>query len=598
MNSRLFRLVTIARLAAAAAAFVAGSVTAQMPVVLGEPALAAKTVAPAPRLRIQEKATADKRVLRTQTQLAPVAETELASVRARNQQQGIAKREAIGVVRTAADGLPSAGDLMWVSVEGGRAAQAAVTSPNAAALRLAIDLAGVPTNVEMVFFGSGDSRLVGPLRVADIADRSVAWWGPLTEGDTQTVEFFVPGGTDARALPLRIAAVSHLFAGPSTKFQKELEDIGRAGSCNVDIACSGLTSSPGFLPMKDAVAQMVLNDGVFSYLCTGTLLNDSDPTSQIPWFYTANHCFDNEEPPYRTPAQLQTVANTVATIWFFEANACRSNVVSSAWVQVNGGATYVYSTVTSDVMFVRLRNPAPPGAFFAGWDANPMVTGTQVISVHHPQGDLKKVSQGAMLGFSTPGVGGGSNQFIQVRWSSGTTEGGSSGAGVFTSNGAQYLLRGGLFGGTALCSVPNGTDNFSRFDQAYPALAAYLGAAFIPNVDYTDLWWGGESESGWGLTMSHHPSGKIFVVWYTYAADTKRTWFVMSDGTWTSPNTYTGPLYAPSGPGYNAVPWDASRVRVTPVGTGTLTFTDSGNGTWAYSVNGIAGTKAITRLPY
>jgi hypothetical protein len=37
---------------------------------------------------------------------------------------------------------------------------------------------------------------------------------------------------------------------------------------------------------------------------------------------------------------------------------------------------------------------------------------------------------------------------------------------------------------------------------------------------------------------------------------------------------------------------------VTQVGNATITFTDANNGTFAYSVNGVFGTKVITRQPF
>src|SRR5207253_3028829 len=126
---------------------------------------------------------------------------------------------------------------------------------------------------------------------------------------------------------------------------------------------------------------------------------------------------------------------------------------------------------------------------------------------------------------------------------SGTTEGGSSGSGLFTQSGGQYLLRGALWGGSALCSNRSGTDFFSRFDQAYPQLSAYLGAKSTSTTDYTDLWWN-PNESGWGLNLVQHPWRAIFGVWYTYDLDGTRTWFVMPGGSWTSDNAYVGTLSA------------------------------------------------------
>ena len=49
------------------------------------------------------------------------------------------------------------------------------------------------------------------------------------------------------------------------------------------------------------------------------------------------------------------------------------------------------------------------------------------------------------------------------------------------------------------------------------------------------------------------------------------------------------------GPAFDAVPFDPAQVVATPVGSGTLAFTDLNNGTFAYTVNGVSQTKNITR---
>ena len=226
-----------------------------------------------------------------------------------------------------------------------------------------------------------------------------------------------------------------------------------------------------------------------------------------------------------------------------------------------------------------------------------MPLNSAVVAITHPQGDLKKVSQGTVNAFGSPPViGGATTPFSQVFYGSGSTEAGSSGGGIWTYDGTQYVLRGALWGGSASCSNPGGVDYYSRFDSTYSQLAAYLAPAPAASTDYTDLWWN-PNESGWGLNLVQHPSRMIFAIWFTYGADGKRTWYHVPTGSWTSTNTYSGTLYATSGAAANA-PFDAAAVVRTPVGTGTLTFSDGYNGTWTYSINGTAGSKAITRLVY
>ena len=582
----------------AAALLWASQAAALLPIVSGEAAVA-PTATAAPRLR-GPSAKAVSRV-----QLPPVPEDAIAEVRRANA-RGMLRHErrvVIGVTRAAGmeEALPAFAPLRWTPGDGGQAAQAAVTSPGAGSMRLAVDLKGVPEDVEMVFFGSADpSRLEGPLRVGDVRDRTLPWWSPVTEGETQTVEFFVPSRHDPRLLPLAIVGASHIFSTPSSRFSKRTQDIGDSGSCNVDIACSALNGSSAFQHVADSVAQMVFTDGAFTALCTGSLLNDSDPSSQVPWFYSANHCFENEIAPYKTPAQMQVVANTLATLWSFEANACvngrGSDVPLATWSQLAGGATLAFNSPQRDVLLVRLNNAPPAGAFYSGWDPNPISGGTSVISVHHPRGDLKKVTQGLVQRLSVQGVAGGSETFIEVKWSLGTTEPGSSGGGLWSFDGSQYLFRGGLWGGDALCTNMNGTDNFSRFEVSYAALAPFLGASAGSGIDYTDLWWNA-AESGWGMTIVQHASGVIFAVWYTYGEDGKRTWFVLPSATWSAGNVYTGAIYSTAGPAYTSK-FDSSLVRRTQVGNATLAFSDANHATFTYSVQGVSGTRAITRLPF
>jgi hypothetical protein len=591
------------RAAAALLAACALPVMAQLPVVMGEPAVAPKVAPPAAELRLAGDAAQPRGP--AAVALSPVTDSELAVLRETNSAQHpqtLVKRVLIGVVRNAdaTPVLPTAADLEWSPVAGGYAARMALTSPAAAALRVSLSLAGVPGDVEMVFFGSGDpTHLVGPVKVADVTDRSQAWWSPVTEGETQTIEFFAPGTADPRALPIAASAVSHLLAGPSSRFEKRVSEIGDAGSCNVDAPCSSLESSQAFQDATNAVAQMVINDGQFVALCTGTLLNDTDTSTQIPWFFSANHCFDNESPPYKTPAQMQVVANTLDTLWFFRASSCNSDKVSAAYRDLPSGATYVYNDTATDILFLRLNAAPPQGAFFAGWNANTLTSGAGVVALTYPEGDLLKVSQGTMQGFVTPApapVNAGVNKFIGIQWSSGTTEPGSSGGGIFTNTGGQYVLRGALWGGGASCQSPAGIDIFSRFDLAYSKLVQYLSPTASPSGDFTDLWWN-PNESGWGLNIVEHATRVIFAVWYTYNPDRTPTWYVLPSGTWTSANVYSGTLYAVTGPPFTTA-FNPSLVNQVAVGTATLSFVDSNNGTWTYSVNGVSGSKSITRQPY
>jgi hypothetical protein len=116
---------------------------------------------------------------------------------------------------------------------------------------------------------------------------------------------------------------------------------------------------------------------------------------------------------------------------------------------------------------------------------------------------------------------------------------------------------------------------------------------------YQDLWWHAPagSESGWGVNLAHQ-GNILFATWFTYGADGKDRWVSMSDGRLTGPRTYSGALYRTTGPAFNAVPWDQTRVTVAEVGNATFSFADANNGTFTYTLDGVSQVKAIMRQVY
>jgi hypothetical protein len=114
-------------------------------------------------------------------------------------------------------------------------------------------------------------------------------------------------------------------------------------------------------------------------------------------------------------------------------------------------------------------------------------------------------------------------------------------------------------------------------------------------TNYQDLWWASPpgSESGWGINLTEQ-SNIVFGTWFTYDSDGTPLWLSVTANN-TAPGAYTGTLYRTTGPAFNAVPFDPAAVVRTPVGTATFAFGDGANATFAYTVDGIAQTKSITR---
>jgi len=98
------------------------------------------------------------------------------------------------------------------------------------------------------------------------------------------------------------------------------------------------------------------------------------------------------------------------------------------------------------------------------------VAPTASTSIHHPDGDIKKIS------FDVNAAGqatyGGASCWRIFNWEDGTTEPGSSGSGLWDQN---KRLIGQLYGGQATCSN-NVNDYYGRFDLSYPLLQTWLGS--------------------------------------------------------------------------------------------------------------------------
>ena len=349
--------------------------------------------------------------------------------------------------------------LPWQSAsDGGKVAQVVVRSPGAAAIRLGLSM---PVSIAGVALRFADAaRVSGPYSAATIAGVRT-YWSPVLDGGCATLEIYLPPGVAPETVDLRLVKISHLVTTVGLLAKSEpVQDIGRSGFCEVDVAC---VATPALTSQARSVAKLLFTDTDGTFICTGTLINDS-AASNTPYLYTANHCMDSQE-----------AASSLITYWAFDAVSCGSKDVPP-YVTVAGGAKLLGRSVDADWALVRLNKPAPANAVFSAWRADPLADGVSVTVAHHPAGDLKKVSQGTKPG---PYLFSDGSSFSSATYTTGSTEPGSSGAGLLTlaNGGAFYELRGGLFAGNGSCSQPNGMDVYSRFDQAFPLLASYLTPA-------------------------------------------------------------------------------------------------------------------------
>jgi hypothetical protein len=115
-------------------------------------------------------------------------------------------------------------------------------------------------------------------------------------------------------------------------------------------------------------------------------------------------------------------------------------------------------------------------------------------------------------------------------------------------------------------------------------------------TNYTDLWWNA-SESGWGVNFTHQ-GDIIFATWFTYDAAGK-PWWLTAELHKSASGVYSGQVTTVAGPPFDRLPFPPGGTPggavETVVGNATVTFAHGNAASFAYTVNGVAQTKAVTR---
>lgn len=369
--------------------------------------------------------------------------------------------------------------------DGAHVAAMTVSAPRAAALRLALEVDQLPDAAELRFYSADltEVHVVRATAVNALIRRNLAagdspsaastYWSPVVEGASIGLEVYLPAGERPDLLRLAVPTVSHLVSTPRT-VRQEGGSLQSAGSCNLDVNCYSAWS-----PLQDAVARMVFTKSGSSYLCTGTLLNDQ-AGSGTPYFLTANHCISG-----------QTVASTLTTWWFYRSTSCGSSFVNPGATTRSGGAVLLATSSATDGTLLQLLDTPPAGAMYSGWSTSVPLLFASNTGIHHPQGDLKKISFGYPTDYYSCTASGGSSftctsatsqtgNYLGVQWTEGVTEGGSSGSGLFLNSG-QYLT-GTLYGGSGTCANLTRTGYYGRFDRFFAL--GNLGQWLSLAVDY------------------------------------------------------------------------------------------------------------------
>lgn len=263
----------------------------------------------------------------------------------------------------------------------------------------------------------------------------------LIVGDLITLELYEPASVKGKT-KLQLGSVVHGYR--SLDYISTLKGVNDSGNCNNNVICA---LGDDWRDQIRCVAIMISGTSAF---CTGALINNTNSDGK-PYFLTANHCIN-----------ANAVGNYVIR-FNFESPTCQNpaNTFTTTNQSVSG-TTLRANRAGSDVCLLELSS-APPvsyNVYYAGWNRS-TTPATSSVGIHHPAGDLKKISfDNNPLTTSTYS---GAQTWRVGNWENGTTEGGSSGSPLFNQN---KLIVGQLYGGSASCTSIT-EDHYGRFDVSW-----------------------------------------------------------------------------------------------------------------------------------
>ena len=243
-------------------------------------------------------------------------------------------------------------------------------------------------------------------------------------------------------------------------------DGARGGSqpCEVDVACPEIQ---GWECQRDATVRLSIIENGGSYLCSGAMVNTTALDCR-QYMLTALHCASNADDD--DFALLKVYYN-------YERPECgegngllnrrRTGVIRLADSDDIQGSNFQ----GSDFLLVEVEDAIPTSwpVYFAGWDASGSGSG-EGVGIHHPSGDVKKISTYTQNTSSISLGDFGSHwrvYWVETVTEHGVTEGGSSGSHLFNEEGLSIgTLSAGLSactnGGAGAGTGPNQPDYYGK----------------------------------------------------------------------------------------------------------------------------------------
>lgn len=318
-----------------------------------------------------------------------------------------------------------------------------ITCEQALSVNLTFKNTEIPQGNELYVFNEKRDFILGKFIQGHIYNGQLGT--ELVPGNTVIVEYYVKQGNSEGKIEL--GTVTHGYRTAS-EFQEKA--FGSSGACNMNVNCAD-----GLPWQQERNSAVMLVSGSNGF-CSGALINNTLNDGK-PYVLTANHCYSDP------------------TNWIFrfnwQASACNNPAASPSFQSLSGAVLRSRRT-PSDFCLVEITGglqantvPLSYNPYFSGW-SNSDIAPTTTVSIHHPAGDIKKISFDDAPAVSSQGMGSTeANSTWTVEWDRNTTtEGGSSGSPLFDQN---HRIIGQLWGGGASCSNLSSPDYYGRLHSSW-----------------------------------------------------------------------------------------------------------------------------------
>lgn len=310
--------------------------------------------------------------------------------------------------------------------DGNRLWQLHLRSENAAGLAMTLENFKLPKGSKL-YLNTPDGKEVLGSYDADNNNESNKFFIGFTNGKETILTYFEPKSTqkDATNAPFVIKKVYHAY----TKNTLGTLGFGDSKPCQINVNCpqgaSWQTQKRGVVRIR-----VVATEGVG--WCSGSLINTTRQDG-TPYVLSAYHCADG-----------LTVDYAQWTFFFnYESPNCDNPTTEPTARSLQGCIGRAGARETDFLLFqLNQRIPADFNAHFNGWNRDSTTLPTTQTMIHHPSGDIKKITLSANAPVIQTNPVSWSNNVISPPFShlrytfeQGGSEGGSSGAPIFDQAG-------------------------------------------------------------------------------------------------------------------------------------------------------------------